>query len=206
MYCRYAYQISYQGVSRYALQTAGNTLAVLSGTIAAGLFGNIGLKVLYNNVLMDIFHAPPLNTKKGKYLWTILVPVYWTTAFVVAATIPDFFGLVSVVAAFAIVQFTYSLPPFLAIGYFVQRDAIQDGEGFDPATGRVIRHDTGLRRWVRGFFAGPVLMNVGNVLYMGAALATAGLGAYAGIQGMIDVFKNPQVNAFTCTSPLNLKA
>lgn len=32
------------------------------------------------------------------------------------------------------------------------------------------------------------------------------LGAYAAIVGMIGAFKNPQVNAFTCTSPLNLAA
>jgi hypothetical protein len=47
-------------------------------------------------------------------------------------------------------------------------------------------------------------MNLWNVIYLGGALATAGLGAYAAIQGMIDVFENPQINAFTCTSPLNL--
>jgi hypothetical protein len=34
----------------------------------------------------------------------------------------------------------------------------------------------------------------------------AGLGAYAAITGMIDAFKNPQVNSFSCRSPLDLTA
>ena len=47
------YLVSYQGVSVYGWQTVGNMLAVLSGLIAAGLYGNIGIKVFYNNVLSE---------------------------------------------------------------------------------------------------------------------------------------------------------
>ena len=192
------------------LPTAGRlpviSSRVISGIIAAGLYGNIGIKVLYNNILMDLFRAPPLNTKAGKILWAIIVPIYWSVAFVVAASIPDFFGLVSVVAAFCIIQFCYSFTPLLALGYFMRRDSIRksEGEGFNPATGQVVRNDSGVKRWARGFVSGPWYMNLWNVIYLGGALATAGLGAYAAIQGMIVVFQNPQINAFTCTSPLNL--
>jgi len=49
---QYTYNLAYQGVSPYGWQTAGNMLAVSSGLIAAGLYGNIGIKVLYNNLLM----------------------------------------------------------------------------------------------------------------------------------------------------------
>lgn len=104
-------------------------IAVLSGIIAAGLYGNIGIKVIYNNLLMDLLNFPPLTTKKGKILWAITVPVYWTIAFIVAAAIPDFFGLFSVVAAFCIIQFFYSFPPALALGYFIKRGAIRENEG-----------------------------------------------------------------------------
>ncbi|MCJ1359787.1 MAG: hypothetical protein MMC33_009790 [Icmadophila ericetorum] len=201
---QYSYQIAYQGVSPYAWQTVGNMIAVLSGIIAAGLYGNIGIKVIYNNLLMDLANFPPLTTKKGKILWAIIVPIYWTIAFIVAAAIPDFFGLVSVVAAFCIIQFCYSFPPALALGYFIKRGAITENEGFDPTTGRVIRNDRGIKRWIRGFFAGPWYMNIFNVLYLGGALATAGLGAYAAIVGISDAFKIPQLNAFSCNSPLNL--
>ena len=203
---QYSYQLSYQGVSPYGWQVVGNILAIASGLIAAGLYGNIGIKVLYNNIFMDLFHAPPLTTKKGKILWAIIVPIYWSIAFIVAAAIPDFFGLVSVVAAFCIVQFCYSFPPALALGYFIKKHAMLEGEGFDPATGNVIRHDRGLKRWVRGFMSGPWYMNMWNVIYLGGAIVTAGLGAYAAIEGMVTAFKNPQLNAFSCQSPLDLSA
>jgi len=57
-YCfqgQYTLALSYQGVSKYAWQTVGNVLALLTGIIAATLYGNIGLKVLYINVVEGIF-------------------------------------------------------------------------------------------------------------------------------------------------------
>jgi len=134
------------------------------------------------------------------------VPVYWSLAFIVAASIPNFFGLTSVIAAFCILQFTYTFPPILAIGYFSKKNAIRDGEGFDPATGNTVRHDNGLKRFVRGFMSGPTWnkgMNVWNVLYFLGALVTAGLGAYSAIKGLMVAFTHPGINAFTCHSPLD---
>lgn len=181
-------------------------LAIISGLIAATLYGNIGIKVLYNNVFMEWFNAPSLLTKKGKLLWACIVPVYWIIAFILAASIPAFFGLTSVTAAVCFVQFAYSFPPILAFGYYIQMNAMQPGEGFDPATGQVIYHDRGLKRWIRGFFAKQWYLNVWHFIYAGGALAVSGLGAYSAIEGLIDAFKNPQVNAFSCQSPLNLNA
>ena len=201
---QYSYNLSYQGVSPYGWQVVGNMLAVTSGLIAAGLYGNIGIKVLYNNILMDLLRAPPLTTPAGKWLWAAIVPIYWSVAFVVAASIPNFFGLVSVVAAFCVVQLCYSFPPILAIGYAIHKDSMRDDEGFDATTGAIRRHDTGMRRWARGFWSRTWYINVWHVLYAIGALATAGLGAYAAIVSIIDAFKNPQLNAFTCQSPLNL--
>ena len=167
--------------------------------------------MLYNNVLMDLFNAPPFTTRMGKILWMIIVPIYWTIAFIVAAAIPDYFGFVSVISATTIIQFTYTFPPILALGYNIKLFAMKssEGDGFDPTTGLVIRRDTGLRRWVRGFFAGGTFItiaNISHVLYTGGALATAGLGTYAAIEGMIAAFEDPQVNSFSCTSPLDLSA
>lgn len=203
---QYSYQISYQGVSPYGWQTVGNVLAIISSLIAAGLYGNIGIKVIYNNVFMDLLRAPPLTTKAGKILWAAIVPIYWSIAFVIAGSIPDFFGLVSVVSAFCIIQFTYSFPPFLHISYNIHTYAMREGEGFDPATGNITRHDRGIKRWIRGFTSGPWYINIWNVIYLGGALSVAGLGAYAAITGLKEAFENPQVNAFSCTSPLNLDA
>lgn len=104
---------SYQGISPYAWQTTGNIVSFISALIAAGLYGNIGIKVLYNNIFIDFFNAPPLTAKSGKILWAAIVPVYWALAYIIAASIPDFFGFTSLVAAICILQFTYTFPPIL---------------------------------------------------------------------------------------------
>ena len=90
---QYAYTISYIGLSPYGWQACCDMLVVISGLIAAGLYGNIGIKVLYNQVLQELFGAPPLTSKTGKYVYAAIVPIYWSIAFVVAAAIPGKFEL-----------------------------------------------------------------------------------------------------------------
>jgi hypothetical protein len=73
---QYTVNPSFQGVSVYAWQTVGNVIGFTSSLIAAGLYGNIGIKVIYNNIFTDFFGAPLLSTKKGKWIWLAFVPVY----------------------------------------------------------------------------------------------------------------------------------
>jgi len=199
---QYAVNPSYQGISPYNWQTTGNVIAFISALIAAGLYGNIGVKVLYNNIFIDFFKAPLLSTKKGKILWVVIIPIYWTLAFIVAASIPNFFGLSSIVAAICILQFTYTFPPMLYLGYAIKLGAMLPGEGFNPATGVNTRHDKGPKRWIRGFFKNRWWLNLWHLIFFGGALATAGLGAYSAIIALINAFKEPQINAFTCHSPV----
>jgi len=190
-------------VAPYAWQTVGNVIALVSAIIAAGLYGNIGIKVLYNNILIDFFGAPPLTARAGKIIWIIAVPIYWSLAFIVAAAIPNFFGLSSLIAALCILQFTYTFPPMLYLGYSIHVGAMQEGEGFNPATGEVVRFDSGPRRWIRGFLKHNPLGNTWLVFYFLGAMVCAALGAYSAIIALIDAFKSPQITAFTCTSPLD---
>jgi hypothetical protein len=141
-----------QGMSPYNWQTAGKIISFIAALIAAALYGNIGIKVVYQNILTELIRAPPLTTKKGKWLWVGIVPIYWSLAFIVAAAIPQFSNLAGLIAAICILQFTYTFPPFLWLGYRMKKDAIREGEGFDPATGRVTRFDTGFARWKRGLY------------------------------------------------------
>lgn len=183
---QYSYNPSYQGVSVYSWQTAGNVLTLIAALIAAGLYGNIGIKVLYNNVLMEIFNAPPLITRGGKILWAVIVPIWWSLAFVVAAAIPDYLGFVSVIAASTLLNLTYAVPPFLALGYDCQLYAMREGEGFDPTTGTVVRRESDAKRWWRGFWSGGpirIAVNIWHVLYFLASLALCGLGMYAAVVG-----------------------
>lgn len=68
---QFAFNPAYQGIpnSAYRFQTLGNAISFITGLIAAVLYGNIGIKVMYAAVLRDLFKAPPLDDKKGKWLW-----------------------------------------------------------------------------------------------------------------------------------------
>lgn len=200
---QYVINPSYLGVSSYPVQTVGNVFAMVSALIAAALYGNIGIKVIYNNVFMEFFHAPPLEHKTGKIIFASMIPVYWSVAFVIASGIPDFSGLTGVVAAFCILQFTYTFPPLLSIAYLAKRNAMTSDEVFDPQTRQVVRRDSGIKRFMRGFFSGKWYINVFNVIYMLGALCLAALGGYGAIINLINAFKGDAVNSFTCTSPLD---
>ena len=170
---QYTYNNAPQGISAYAPQTACNAISVVSGLIAACLYGNIGIKVLYNNVGRDFLKAPLLESKKGKLLWVVLVPIYWGAAFVIALAVPQITNLSAFVAALCILQFTYTFPPLLMIGFKAQRDAILPEEIFDPNTGRVTHIDSGMKRWIRGLKK-QWHWNSWDALYFLGALATAG--------------------------------
>ena len=162
--------------------------------------------MIYNNIFVEFFRCPPLTTKSGKYFWMALIPVYWAIAFVLAAGIPSFSGLTSVVAAFCILQFTYTFPPMLATLFWVHKYAITDGEGFDPSTGATVRHDGGFRRFARGFAnmgTKRIVFSTFNVFYFLGALALAGLGAYSAITGLINAYASEVTTSFTCQSPLD---
>jgi hypothetical protein len=199
---QYTVNPAYQGISPYAWQTVGNVIGFVSALIAAGLYGNIGVKVLYNNILIDFCRAPPLTKRSGKIIWVIIVPIYWSIAFIIAGSIPNFFGLSSLVASLCILQFTYTFPPMLYIGYAIKVGAALPGEGFDPITGVVTRHDSGPRRWIRGFFKNRWWLNTWHVIFFLGALVTAALGAFSAIEALIAAFKEPQIDAFTCHSPV----
>jgi hypothetical protein len=185
---RYSYNPSFQGVSTFAWQSVGNVLTLIAGLIAAGLYGNIGIKVFYNNVCCDMFNAPLITSRSGKIFYAAIVPIWWSVAFLIAAAIPAYFDFVGVVSASCLLNLTYTIPPFLALGYDMQKYALrpEEGEGFDPHTGQVKRIGGQMQRWMRGFFSGGplrVAINVGHVLYFLCSLVMCGLGMYASIKG-----------------------
>ncbi|KAI9648666.1 hypothetical protein NHQ30_003304 [Ciborinia camelliae] len=200
---QYAYNPVNQGLSSYNWQTATNIMNLITGLIAAVLYGNIGIKVAYIDVFQAIFKAPPLTSKRGKMIWVGMVPFYWAIAFVVCAAIPQFSYISGLVGALCILQFTYTFPAILGFGYQIQKDAMIPGEeSFDAQTGTYNYIDTGVKRWIRGFKVNW-MYNIFNFIYFLGALATAALGIYSSCLGLISAFNGSSTaTSFGCASPV----
>jgi len=198
---QYAYNPVMQGLSPFAWQTATNIMNLVTGLIAAALYGNIGIKVMYVEVLQEFLHFPPLTSRKGKYLWVALVPAYWAIAWVVCAAIPAFSAISGLVGALCILQFTYTFPAILAFGWQIQKDAMSPEEHFDPATRTYNYIDRGFKRWRRGFMV-KWHLNSFNMFYFLGALCTAALGIYSSVELLIEAFSGGSVaTSFGCNSP-----
>lgn len=128
------------------------------------------------------------------------MPVYWILAWVIAAAIPQISNLTSFVGAACILQFSYTFPPLLLVGYHVQKDAMLPDEPFDPRTGQTQRVDHGMRRWVRGYKK-KFWWNTFDLTYSLAALSLAGLGIWASVTSMHSDFESTPLTPFTCTNP-----
>jgi len=207
----YAFQGQYtinpanQGLGPFAWQTATNIISLIAAIIAAGLYGNIGIKVLYVHILQELFGFPTLVSKSGKYIWVVCVVIYWSIAFIIASAIPQFSNISALVAALCILQFTYSFPPILFIGFHLHNDALRGDEPFDPKSVTSHRVDTwrNFSRWSRAL--GPRwYVKLFHFIFALAALATAGLGAYSSILGIIAGFSGGGTHAssFGCQSPV----
>jgi hypothetical protein len=71
---QFAYNPAYQGIpaTAYRFQAAANSLAMVAGMIAAFLFSNIAIKIVYSTIFQDVFKMPPLHSKTGRWLWVVL--------------------------------------------------------------------------------------------------------------------------------------
>lgn len=205
----YKYQGQYvinpanQGISEYGWQTTTNVINLVSALIAAGLYGNVGIKCLYNSIFQRFFHWPSLNTKIGRWIWTVFVCVYWAIAFVFAAAIPNFSSLVSLIGAVCILQFSYTFPFILQFGLDIQLGALVGDEPYDYVNKITHRVDSwrNFSRWARGYKQKWFANTIHIILFL-ASLATAGLGIYSSSMSLKSAFQDGTTTSFTCKSPV----
>ncbi|KAI6911662.1 hypothetical protein KC318_g3728 [Hortaea werneckii] len=62
-------------IQPFGLQTAQNTIALLTSFFAIFLYFNIGMKTVYLEVFQEIFNFPAITTRKGQWCWYALGPV-----------------------------------------------------------------------------------------------------------------------------------
>jgi len=186
--------IAFQGMSTFAWQTVGNALGLVTGIIAAGLYGNIGIKVAYYHIVEQWLKGPPFMSKRGRFAWMIMVIIYWSLAFIVGSAIPQVQTISSLVAAVCIMQFTYTFPPLLWAGYQMRLDA---------AVGDVGDTWRQSSRWVRGLMTGRWHYKVFNIVLFLASLACACLGMYgSGKQIQVTFASGGAATSFGCGAPV----
>ncbi|KAJ1026609.1 hypothetical protein NDA13_003986 [Ustilago tritici] len=210
---------SYNGIAKYSFQTVCNMLAILSGTIAAALYGNVGLKVIYVNTIQTFFKGPALNSPRGRVIWAGVSVVYWALAFVIASSIPQVQTISGLIAAIAIVNFSYSFPFMLALIFCIKRDAMEGDTPFTPAN-EARKQDTWSQwsRWQRGLFGGyyeyPLLAGrmvaipgiVVKVVLLIVTLGSytlSGLGMYGSGESIKETFAaGGAATSFGCAAPV----
>jgi amino acid transporter len=119
-------------------QKTANILSLITLIIAAVMYGNVGLKVIYYQMVVDTFHGPQLNTRRGTFLWLIMATAYWWIAFVIAGSVPNIQSIVGVVGSLCIMQFTYTFPPLMQFAYYWSQ-------------GRTLREKLTDKWWLKSF-------------------------------------------------------
>ncbi|KAF9919935.1 hypothetical protein FBU30_010357 [Linnemannia zychae] len=196
--------LAYQGVSKYSWQTVGNILGLFTGIVAAALYGNIGIKVAYVTIVEDWFNGPPLMSRKGHIIWSIMVVVYWALAYIVGSAIPQVENISSLLAAMCIMQFSYTFPPILRCAYDVLTDAMSDDAVYVPGNGTSSRVDSwkDSSRWRRGILTGRVWFKALNFALSVSFLAISGLGVWGSIVSIKKAFEVSAATSFSCVAPV----
>ncbi|SAM82225.1 related to neutral amino acid permease [Ustilago bromivora] len=210
---------SYNGIAKYSFQTVCNMLAILSGTIAAALYGNVGLKVIYVNTVQTFFKGPALNSPRGRVIWAGVSVVYWALAFVIASSIPQVQTISGLIAAIAIVNFSYSFPFMLALIFCIKLDAMEGDTPFTPAN-EARKQDTWSQwsRWQRGLFGGyyeypllagrmvaipGIVVKVVLLIVTLGAYTLSGLGMYGSGESIKETFAaGGAATSFDCAAPV----
>ncbi|EST05337.1 Amino acid transporter, transmembrane [Kalmanozyma brasiliensis GHG001] len=205
---------SYNGIAKYSFQTVCNMLAILSGTIAAALYGNVGLKVVYVNTVEALFKGPALNSRKGRVIWASISVVYWALAFVIASSIPQVQTISGLIAAIAIMNFSYSFPFMLALIFYIKRDAMVGDTAYAPGV-PAQRQDTWSQwsRWQRGLFGGhyevagvsipPIVVKTVLLIVCLGSYTLSGLGMYGSGESIKAVFDSTAAaTSFGCAAPV----
>jgi hypothetical protein len=131
-----------------------NILGLVCVCIVAILYAHIGCKVFYRNILRGYFRAPSLSSPKSHMYWSATVCGYFLLAWVLGSAIPNIADLNTIVGAACILQFTYTFPPLLLVGHWVQKDASEGDIPWHPGLAAwSTRRDTWREaaRWKRGF-------------------------------------------------------
>lgn len=123
-------------IASLIFQIITNILGCFVSIAISTLYAHVGCKLAYRVVLRGYFRAPSLSSKRSSAYWGATVVVYFCLAWAVGSAIPNITDINVIVGAACALQFTFTFPPLLLLGHWLQIDAtVGDGEwqpGMEP--------------------------------------------------------------------------
>lgn len=190
-------------IDNVAFQAVTNILGMIAAGFTGILYAHIGAKVIYRYITRGVFLAPSLAVSRSAKYWALTTAVYWAIAWVVGSAIPNINDLNTVIGSAFVLQMSYTFPPALLLGHWIQRDAMHgDGPwvpGMAPYSNRVDswRHGSRWRRGLAPFWYAKVAL----VIFFLASLSLACLGVYAGVMQAKVSYQTGVTVAFSCVAP-----
>ena len=155
-------------------EKAAYAIAIPNFLIAGSLYSHTAAKLVFIRMFRDSDHLHS-HTVLGWSVWSILILIANSAAFVLAVGVPIFNQLVGLAASLFAAWYTYGIA-----GAFWLHDAYHDGDGWR----------TWARRW-------PTAVLAALTFLAGAFICVAGL--YANIKAIIDAYNSGSVPpAFAC--------
>lgn len=200
---QYSLSIGYQIMHRGGALTFCNIASIITAVIAAAIYGNVGLKVSYINVVEDLCHGPSVYSRGGRLIWAVWAVIFWALAFIIGSAVPQINSLSGLISAIAICNFSYSFPFLFVLVWLCHSDAmVADGE-WTPYSGPQ-RVDSwlsasrlsrglfgGMYRMPGGFFIPGVLVKGFILLVTLGGFTMSGLGLYAAAETIKTSFSGP---------------
>lgn len=214
---QYSLSIGYQIMATGNALTYCNVASIITAIVAAAIYGNVGIKVSYINIVEDICRGPSVYSRGGRVVWLVWSCLFWALAFIIGAAIPQINSLSGLISAIAIVNFSYTFPFMFLWNWLVQADAMKaDGE-WAPGSGNVrVDRWTQWSRLSRGLFGGgwytfpkgirlPAWLVKNFILLLAlGGLTMSGLGLYAAAESIKTAFEGSGAisSSFSCSAPV----
>ncbi|ETS85839.1 hypothetical protein PFICI_03864 [Pestalotiopsis fici W106-1] len=202
-YGQYTYNPIVQGKPTSILMSrrkiAANAVAVMSSLIIAVLYANIGVKIIYVEVLHKLLGFPALRSQRGRWFWAGSIALYWTFVFLIAAFAPSFSYIISFLGAW--IMLSYAFPALMALAYWMQKDIITADNQHISISGTSTSTNYGFQDWKRSFRRRPFFF-AANILLFGSAFTLFGCGMYSAIVDALHQEKDGSRRGLTCKGPM----
>lgn len=190
-------------MANLAFQGITNIIGVFCIFAISTLYAHIGCKLLYRVVLRGYFRAPSLTSRKSTVYWALTVIAYYIVAWAIGSAIPNITDINVIVGAACALQFTFTFPPLLLLGHWMQVDATEGDvpwePGMEPYSGRCDSWKD-WSRWKRAIARRWYIKLPLFVLGM-ASLTLAGLGIYSGVLTASLSYRSGVTTAYSCRAP-----